>query len=288
VLAYVLMSNHFHLLLTTPKANLSEFMRHFTICYTAAFNRRHNRVGHLYQGRYKAFLIDADNYLLEVSRYIHLNPIRVHGVGDLPVEEKWQKLLRYEASSLAGYFDRGKRKGFVDYEPVLGRLGASEGKGMQQYRMLIREGIGPKGESPLEIGKGTGIIGKGAFVEWVKGKMMDTGGTSEREQLSLRKLHTLYDPEVLIDRFCQIIGKRKEDLCSRGRHSRERAMLMELLYRYSRIRQAEIGRLVGGIDYSSVSQARKRFQLLLAQEPSEKKMFATLCAELEQLSRSKI
>jgi len=73
------MFNYFHLLLTTPEGNLSEFMRHFNISYTSAFNRRHDRVGHLYQGRYKAFLIDADNYLLEVSRYIHLNPIRIKG-----------------------------------------------------------------------------------------------------------------------------------------------------------------------------------------------------------------
>ena len=65
--AYVLMSNHFHLLVATPKGNLSEFMRHFNISYTAAFNRRHRRVGHLYQGRYKAILVDQDSYLLELS-----------------------------------------------------------------------------------------------------------------------------------------------------------------------------------------------------------------------------
>jgi len=61
LLAYVMMPNHFHLLLTTPEGNLSEFMRHFNISYTSAFNRRHKRVGHLYQGRYKAFVIQADN-----------------------------------------------------------------------------------------------------------------------------------------------------------------------------------------------------------------------------------
>ncbi len=75
--AYVLMSNHFHLIVETPKGNLSEFMRHFNITYTAAYNRRHNRIGHLYQGRFKAILIDADNYLLELSRYVHLNPVRL-------------------------------------------------------------------------------------------------------------------------------------------------------------------------------------------------------------------
>ena len=62
LLCYVLMDTHFHLLVMTPKGNLAEFMRHFNVSYTSAFNRRHRRVGHLYQGRYKAFLIDADTY----------------------------------------------------------------------------------------------------------------------------------------------------------------------------------------------------------------------------------
>jgi putative transposase len=75
--AYVLMGNHFHLLVQTPKANRSEFMRHFNIAYTGAYNRRHKRVGHLYQGRYKAILVEGDIYLLELSRYLHLNPIRI-------------------------------------------------------------------------------------------------------------------------------------------------------------------------------------------------------------------
>ena len=68
------MDNHFHLILETPKANLSDLMRHFNISYTAYFNRRHRRVGHLYQGRFKAIVVEADSYLLELSRYVHLNP----------------------------------------------------------------------------------------------------------------------------------------------------------------------------------------------------------------------
>lgn len=83
--AYVLMANHFHLMVATPKGNLSEFMRHFNISYTAAFNRRHRRVGHLYQGRYKAILVDQDSYLLELSRYVHLNPVRVKNFQKRPL-----------------------------------------------------------------------------------------------------------------------------------------------------------------------------------------------------------
>ena len=74
---YVMMENHFHLILMTPMANLQKFMQRFNSAYTVSFNRRHHRTRHLFQGRYKALLIDRDTYLLELSRYLHLNPVRI-------------------------------------------------------------------------------------------------------------------------------------------------------------------------------------------------------------------
>ena len=76
VLAYCLMGNHYHLVLTTRQANLSRLMRQINGVYTQAFNRRHGVVGHLFQGRFKAILVDSDSYLLEVCRYVDLNPVR--------------------------------------------------------------------------------------------------------------------------------------------------------------------------------------------------------------------
>jgi putative transposase len=99
LLAYVCMTNHFHLFLSTPDGNLSEFMRHFNITYTSVFNRRHNRTGHLYQGRYKSFLVNADTYLKEVSRYIHLNPVRIEDHSGKSVEAKIKLLGQYRYSS---------------------------------------------------------------------------------------------------------------------------------------------------------------------------------------------
>jgi putative transposase len=74
--AYCLMSNHYHLLIETPDGNLSKGMRQLNGVYTQTFNRAHGRVGHVFQGRYKAILVDKNNYLLEVARYIVLNPVR--------------------------------------------------------------------------------------------------------------------------------------------------------------------------------------------------------------------
>jgi REP element-mobilizing transposase RayT len=77
--AYCLMANHYHLLIETPKTNLSIGMRQLNGIYTQSFNRRHNRVGHLFQGRFKAILVERESHLLELCRYIVLNPARVKG-----------------------------------------------------------------------------------------------------------------------------------------------------------------------------------------------------------------
>ena len=73
---FCLMNNHYHLLLETPKGNLSQIMQHINGAYTTYFNVNHKRAGHLFQGRYKAILVDSDAYAGELSRYMHLNPVR--------------------------------------------------------------------------------------------------------------------------------------------------------------------------------------------------------------------
>jgi putative transposase len=84
--SYVLMGNHYHLLVETVEANLSRGMRQLNGVYTQVFNRRHKRVGHLFQGRFKAILIEKDSYLLEISRYLALNPVRT---GMVSRAEEW-------------------------------------------------------------------------------------------------------------------------------------------------------------------------------------------------------
>jgi REP element-mobilizing transposase RayT len=79
--AYCLMDNHYHLLVETPAGNLSRGMRHLNGVHTQRFNRRHGRVGHVFQGRYKAILVERDAHLLELARYVALNPVRAHLVG---------------------------------------------------------------------------------------------------------------------------------------------------------------------------------------------------------------
>lgn len=283
--AYALMPNHFHFLVRTPKGNLSEFMRHFNISYTGAFNRKYRRSGHLYQGRYKAFLIDADNYLLEVSRYIHLNPLRMKSKD--PVGKRWENLLNDETTSLAGYLNVKKRKEFACYKMILDYLGGDTQKARNEYRKFVEEGFREEISSPLERGKGTGVIGGDDFIEKVK-QLFGRDKKSPREQPALRELSKKIKPDDLIEKYAKLANIKREELTKKGRQSTERAMLMELLYRNCNVSQPEIGRMMGGIDYSAVSQARKRLLFKMQHEPAWGKRFSEMQNKLEQMSRIKI
>jgi Transposase IS200 like len=147
---YVLMPNHFHLVVETPRANLSEFMRHFNVTYTGYFNRRHGRVGHLYQGRFQAFVVEAETYMTELSRYVHLNPIRVARFRQAPVGEKLRYLRGYRWSSLPGYLHTTKRSAVVEYRLVLAGFGGDHERGRHAYARFIEEGMKEGVGSPWE------------------------------------------------------------------------------------------------------------------------------------------
>ncbi len=91
---YCLMDNHYHLMVETPEGNLSQIMRHINGAYTTYFNAKHGRVGHLFQGRYRSVLVDADVYCLTLSRYIHLNPVK-EGLSACPSEYEWSSYRNF-------------------------------------------------------------------------------------------------------------------------------------------------------------------------------------------------
>ncbi|RPI76213.1 MAG: hypothetical protein EHM45_13645 [Desulfobacteraceae bacterium] len=287
LLAYVCMPNHFHLLVKTPKANLSEFMRHFNICYTGVFNRNHRRVGHLYQGRYKSLLIDADSYLLEVSRYIHLNPVRTKEWSEKDVSEKKIALMDYSASSLMGYLYPKQREKYVDYEIILDQVGGDDRYGREEYRKFVMSGLDGELESPLGLGRGHGIVGEDAFITQVKTRHL-TSQKNKREQPAVKVLEKVIEPEELIKRFFEINGKSRGELLRRGKYSVDRSMLMALLYELCGMTQPEIGKLMGGIDYSAVSQSRKRLRQKCLQEPKLQKRFDQIKFDLVNLPSLKI
>ena len=133
--SYVLMSNHYHLLMETPEANLVEGMRWFQGTYTARFNSRHRQGGHVFQGRYKAIPIEGEEseYFRMASDYIHLNPVRLKAYEKTPQKEKLRLLLSYPWSSLHGYLRRKKKEAFIDYSLVLGEYGGDTDKARKAY-----------------------------------------------------------------------------------------------------------------------------------------------------------
>ena len=252
--AYVLMGNHFHMIVETPRANLSEFMRHFNITYTVEFNRRHRRVGHLYQGRYKAILVDKDGYLAELSRYVHLNPVRVKPHKGKSVSEQWRLLERYKWNSLSGYLEPSKRQGWVNYEEVLAESGGTA----RRYREFIDDGLREGYETPWEKVTGQVVLAREEFVAQL-GKRVSSR-VSRREQPSVKTFQRV-EPEKVLRLVSRQMKVKREELIRRRTPFRDaRAVAIELLYRYSAIKQREIGKRLGEIDYSAVSRERTRLR----------------------------
>ncbi|MEK7752539.1 MAG: transposase, partial [Acidobacteriota bacterium] len=139
VYLYCLMSNHVHLVLETPGANLSRFMQSVLTGYTVYYNRRHKTCGHLFQGRYGAKLVGGDEYLLRLSRYVHLNPVHVGAAKRLELRARIKTLRAYGWSSYQGYIGSRRRQAFVEYGPVLGQMG--RGRQARSYRRYVESAL---------------------------------------------------------------------------------------------------------------------------------------------------
>ncbi len=131
--AYCLMTNHYHLVVETPDGNLSKGMRQLNGVYTQASNRRHNRTGHLFQGRFKGILVDKDSYLLELARYVVLNPVRAHLVND-PQEYAWCSYPAMTGEAPAPVW--------LATDALLAHFGKRRNEARRRYSRFVREGIG--------------------------------------------------------------------------------------------------------------------------------------------------
>lgn len=273
IYSYVLMSNHFHLLIETPLGNLSEFMRHFNITYTGYHNRRHKRTGHLYHGRYKSILVDKDAYLILLSRYIHLNPVKVKGKNKLSQKEKMQYLKHYRWSSLPGYISKRRKEQFVDYALVLEEYGGDNDRGRKAYQAILSLDLSSKLDIQEKI-VGQSILGKESFIEWVQEKFLD--GTEDREIPSMKKIHTYISKDTVIKAVEQGVSRNIEEI--KREKGVNRQIVMDCLYRLGGLNGVEIGKMMG-IGYTAVSQERNR----LREKVKKDKRIKTIIQKIEKI-----
>ena len=212
------MPNHFHMLIETPNANLCDSMKRLLGLYTVRFNRSHNRTGHLFQGRYKALLVDKDDYFLQLSRYIHLNPVKAKLVKN-PEDYRWSSMR---------YFLKDKTPDFLFKEFTLKSFGSP-----REYKTFVLEGM-DKPLDPFKEAIGGLIAGSETFLEKLKPRIL---GKANKDYPGRKKLAAL---------SAELITKHLEN--------KERDFSIYAFRRFSRMTQGQIGERFQ-ISHSSVSHS---------------------------------
>lgn len=156
--AYCLMHNHYHLLIETPDANLSRGMRQLNGVYSQRFNRRHGKTGHLFQGRYKAILVQKGSYLLELSRYIVLNPVRARLA---PAAQDWRW------SSYPAAVGRAATPEWLETDWLLAQFGEQRQAAVAAYARFVAAGV--NASNPLDEVRHQLLLGDDAFVAQFEG-----------------------------------------------------------------------------------------------------------------------
>ncbi len=245
--AYILMSNHYHLIIETPQANLSKVMHYINGSYTTYINTKRKRSGHLFQGRYKAILVSKDNYLAELSRYIHLNPVRAKMI---------EKPEDYEMSSYKAYITDEKEKRLTK-DLILGLISSHKGEAKKKYRLFVESSIGKKLENPLDNVYGGIILGGTRFIKEtlrkIKKEYLEKEGITRR-----RALRSAYDKEEIIETTASHFKIKKEDIADR-KYSEQRKIAIYLMKDMTGASNREIGNLFGGMSYSAVAKSYERF-----------------------------
>jgi putative transposase len=240
---YCLMTNHYHLLIETPHPNLSQAIKWINVSYAAYFNRKRRRSGHLFQGRFKAVLIDADEYLKHLSRYIHLNPVRA-GMVEHCKDHPW--------SSYPAFGGYSKRPEWLETNWLLSLFGKNQDKAKKNYRDFVESVQNQKLENPSKDIVGGVILGGADFVNWVKQEILNKE-SDVKERPQLRSLRPRPTPEDLISVVCREFDCGRETIIRKGK---KRNLARDLAIYLSRELTGEtgvaLGRYFGGISGAGI------------------------------------
>ncbi|MGH7826578.1 MAG: hypothetical protein ACREQ7_15575, partial [Candidatus Binatia bacterium] len=217
-------------------------------------------------------VVDKDSYLLELSRYVHLNPIRIKSKLQRPERERTGEILRYRWSSLPGYIDGKRQDSWITYDTVLGYVGGSR----QKYGEFVQDGIRQGFATPWEDLLAQMVLGDRDFVERLRGMKNAVIKGNAKDQPPYRMIQSV-DADALIKQAADYFRLGEAELTrKRGRHRQERALVMELLHRSSGLKQRMIGERFGGLDEGLVSRDRRAIREKIETEPKVRKWFHDL------------
>jgi putative transposase len=238
---YCLMGNHYHLLLETPRGNLSKVLHHINGAYTTYFNVKRGRSGHLFQGRFKGILVERDAYCKELSRYIHLNPVRA-GLVKSPSEYPW--------SSYRYFIGRDKKPEWLTTEIILGEFGSEERERYRAYREYVERGETKGLESPFKRVIASTFLGSEEFINDIRVKYLEKRRIDKRNVPAAR--------EVLLGPSFGEIEKAVVNVLGKD-HALNKKMCIYLSHRHSGMKLDEIGAYFGKKG-SAISQLSRRFK----------------------------
>ncbi len=237
--SYCLMPNHYHLYLQTPNANLSKAMRQLDGNFTQKFNKRHKRVGPLFQGRYKAVLVEADSYSLQLTKYIHLNPVRANMV---------KKLEDYQLSSYAAYIGKVKAPAFLQTTWVLKQFHSSKRKAIKELKAFTLQDEDWRPEDDTFKGL---ILGNSDFVLQIQEAFLQ--GKTSKEIPNLKAAQKTHTPEEIVAKVFSLKLQKKL----------QQKLIIYALKKYSPLTLKQIGEKMNNLHYSAISQIVIRLQAKL-------------------------
>ncbi len=257
---YCLMNNHYHLLLETPAGNLSQIMHHINGAYSTYFNVKRKRFGHLFQGRYKAIVVEADEYATELSRYIHLNPVRA-GIVATPVEYEW--------SSYRHLIGMSETPNWLTTSFVLGYFGGAGTN--DKYREFVNDAINREGGSPLKKAIASTMLGNHDFVRELSQQHLGEK-KADRNMPAVRVLNRPGIDEIIT----AVAGVIKEATLAKK-------ACIYYCHRYSGARLREIGARFGLSD-AAITQASRRMRIACEKDETLRKLFEEVEARLKMSS----
>jgi len=267
--AYCLMPNHIHLFVGTPYGNLARFMGRLTTAYAMYFRYKHYRPGHCFQGRYKSPLVDGDEYIARLTRYVHLNPVKTRTARTMPVAERWRYLTAYRWSSLAGYLDEAGREPMINYRWLQLFDGRGSRVARRRYGAYARSMVDADDEVLLEAIKASSYaIGDESFRKeterWVRGRAHNSNTPADLDIPGEDVVPLAAIASAVCDDFCVTVG----DLhCPRKRIGPARRVFIELACSLGGMSQREVCRYLGGVTEHAISKQRHKLRDELSTNP---------------------